>query len=163
MYISTHHFCWRAFVLFFVFLKLSQVCFSHQANTHENTDLPPVNTSPFIHLPKTPTNLIENSALLIIDVQNCFLPGGAIPIEEGNDIIPVINKIRDSYYFKSIVCFRIHFFITCSVLLLIFILTNLIILIFRYYQLIGTQKIIYLLLKTIKLMKKLSMLHIGST
>lgn len=42
-------------------------------------------------------------ALLVIDVQNCFLPGGAIPVAGGNDIIPIINKIRESYYFRAIV------------------------------------------------------------
>jgi nicotinamidase/pyrazinamidase len=34
----------------------------------------------------------EKSALLIVDVQNDFLPGGALPIENGHDIIPHINN-----------------------------------------------------------------------
>jgi len=32
-------------------------------------------------------------ALLIVDLQNDFLPGGALPAPEGNKIIPVINRI----------------------------------------------------------------------
>jgi len=36
-------------------------------------------------------------ALLIVDLQNDFLPGGALPAPEGNKIIPVINKLLDQY------------------------------------------------------------------
>lgn len=42
-------------------------------------------------------------ALLVIDVQNCFLPGGAIPVSGGDAIIPIINSIRERYYFRAIV------------------------------------------------------------
>lgn len=52
-------------------------------------------------LPRLPVD--ASPALLIIDVQNCFLPGGAIPVSGGNDIIPIINKIRERYYFRAIV------------------------------------------------------------
>jgi len=31
-------------------------------------------------------------ALLIIDVQNDFCPGGALPIEEGDRVVPVLNE-----------------------------------------------------------------------
>lgn len=36
-------------------------------------------------------------ALLIVDVQNDFCPGGALPAVDGHKIIPVINKIMDSF------------------------------------------------------------------
>jgi nicotinamidase/pyrazinamidase len=36
-------------------------------------------------------------ALLIVDVQNDFLPGGALPAPEGNNIIPKINRIMDQF------------------------------------------------------------------
>ncbi|CAG2200182.1 pncA [Mytilus edulis] len=36
-------------------------------------------------------------ALLIIDVQNCFLPGGSLAVTEGDQVIPVINNIRSEY------------------------------------------------------------------
>ena len=32
-----------------------------------------------------------HSALLIVDVQNDFCPGGALPVSEGNDFVPNIN------------------------------------------------------------------------
>jgi len=32
-------------------------------------------------------------ALIIIDVQNDFCPGGALPVPKGNEVVPVINKI----------------------------------------------------------------------
>ena len=38
-----------------------------------------------------------SNALLIVDVQNDFCPGGALPAPTGDKIIPVINKILDSF------------------------------------------------------------------
>jgi nicotinamidase/pyrazinamidase len=38
-------------------------------------------------------------ALLIIDVQNDFLPGGALGVEEGDRIIPVINRLQEKFDF----------------------------------------------------------------
>jgi len=34
----------------------------------------------------------SKSALLIVDVQNDFCPGGALPVAEGDSIIPVLNR-----------------------------------------------------------------------
>nr|XP_022320868.1 uncharacterized protein LOC111123069 isoform X2 [Crassostrea virginica] len=36
-------------------------------------------------------------ALLVIDVQNCFLPTGSLPVNDGDQVIPVINGIRQQY------------------------------------------------------------------
>ena len=36
-------------------------------------------------------------ALLIVDVQNDFCPGGSLAAPTGNDIIPVINNIMDKF------------------------------------------------------------------
>lgn len=38
-------------------------------------------------------------ALLIIDVQNDFLPGGALAVNEGDQIIPVINRLQEKFDF----------------------------------------------------------------
>ncbi len=35
--------------------------------------------------------------LIIVDLQRDFCPGGALPAAEGNDIVPVINKIMDRF------------------------------------------------------------------
>ena len=35
----------------------------------------------------------RKAALLVVDVQNCFLPGGTLPVKEGNEVIPVINRL----------------------------------------------------------------------
>ncbi|MDO5105134.1 bifunctional nicotinamidase/pyrazinamidase [Capnocytophaga sp.] len=37
-------------------------------------------------------------ALIIIDVQNDFMPGGTLPVAKGNEIIPFINKEIHSGY-----------------------------------------------------------------
>lgn len=36
-------------------------------------------------------------ALLIVDVQNDFCPGGALPAPRGNEVVPVINKLIDEF------------------------------------------------------------------
>ncbi len=40
-------------------------------------------------------------ALLIVDLQNDFLPGGALPAAGGNEIIPVVNLLQN--YFELII------------------------------------------------------------
>lgn len=43
-------------------------------------------------------SILSNSiALLVIDVQNCFLPGGSLAVTEGDHVIPVINEIRSKF------------------------------------------------------------------
>ena len=39
----------------------------------------------------------RKAALLVIDVQNCFLPGGTLPVKEGDQVIPVINRLAGSF------------------------------------------------------------------
>ena len=39
----------------------------------------------------------RQNALLIIDVQNCFTSGGTLEVANGNDIIPVINLLRQNH------------------------------------------------------------------
>ena len=40
----------------------------------------------------------SESALLIIDVQNCFLPPqGSLQVEQGNKVIPIINALRNKF------------------------------------------------------------------
>jgi nicotinamidase/pyrazinamidase len=36
-------------------------------------------------------------ALVIVDVQNDFLPGGSLPVKDGNKIIPVINELQKKF------------------------------------------------------------------
>lgn len=38
-----------------------------------------------------------NAVLLVIDVQNCFLPGGTLPVNEGDQIIPIINELGKKF------------------------------------------------------------------
>ncbi|MCA1401350.1 bifunctional nicotinamidase/pyrazinamidase [Bradyrhizobium brasilense] len=39
----------------------------------------------------------DGSALLVIDVQNCFLPGGSLAVKDGEQVVPVINRIAKSF------------------------------------------------------------------
>ena len=39
----------------------------------------------------------DTSALLVIDVQNCFLPGGSLAVKDGDQVVPIINKIAKSF------------------------------------------------------------------
>ena len=35
--------------------------------------------------------------LLVVDVQNCFVPGGNLPVKEGDQIVPLINRLARAY------------------------------------------------------------------
>src|ERR1700752_2921974 len=39
----------------------------------------------------------DASVLLVIDVQNCFLPGGSLAVKDGEQVVPVINKIAKGF------------------------------------------------------------------
>ena len=41
------------------------------------------------------------SALIVVDVQNCFIPGGTLPVGKGDEVVPVINAL--SKKFKNVV------------------------------------------------------------
>lgn len=40
----------------------------------------------------------KKTALLIIDVQDCFLPEGSLAVTDGEQVVPVINQIRSDYH-----------------------------------------------------------------
>lgn len=42
-------------------------------------------------------------ALIIVDIQNDFLPGGALAVNDGDEVIPIINKLQRSDYFDLVV------------------------------------------------------------
>lgn len=42
-----------------------------------------------------------DAVLLVIDVQNCFLPGGTLAVNNGDEIIPIINTLGSK--FKNVV------------------------------------------------------------
>ena len=39
----------------------------------------------------------NNAALLVIDVQNDFCPGGALAVAQGNTIVPIINQVAPKF------------------------------------------------------------------
>jgi nicotinamidase/pyrazinamidase len=39
----------------------------------------------------------DSSVLIVVDVQNCFLPGGSLAVKDGDQVIPVINKIAKDF------------------------------------------------------------------
>lgn len=39
----------------------------------------------------------KNSALIIVDVQNDFCPGGSLPVPEGDRVVPVLNRYIDLF------------------------------------------------------------------
>nr|MBP7181174.1 isochorismatase family protein [Dysgonamonadaceae bacterium] len=39
------------------------------------------------------------NALLIVDVQNDFCPGGSLAVSDGDKIVPIINQIEDKFDF----------------------------------------------------------------
>jgi len=45
----------------------------------------------------TTSSVQLRSALLVIDVQNDFTPGGALPVAEGDVIVPLINRLGSQF------------------------------------------------------------------
>ena len=39
----------------------------------------------------------ERSVLIVVDVQNCFLAGGSLAVKDGEQVVPVINKIAKGF------------------------------------------------------------------
>jgi nicotinamidase/pyrazinamidase len=37
------------------------------------------------------------SALIVVDVQNCFVPGGTLPVTKGDEVVPVINRLATAF------------------------------------------------------------------
>jgi len=35
--------------------------------------------------------------LIVVDVQNCFVPGGTLPVAGGHDIVPLVNRLARSF------------------------------------------------------------------
>lgn len=38
-----------------------------------------------------------NAALIVVDVQNCFVEGGTLPVGKGAEVVPVINKLSTAF------------------------------------------------------------------
>jgi nicotinamidase/pyrazinamidase len=43
------------------------------------------------------TDVIKESALLVVDVQNDFCPGGNLAVESGDEVVPVINRLMPGF------------------------------------------------------------------
>ena len=39
----------------------------------------------------------KDSALIVVDVQNCFVTGGTLPVAKGEEVVPVINKLSAAF------------------------------------------------------------------
>ena len=39
----------------------------------------------------------ERDVLLVVDVQNCFLPGGSLAVKDGDAVVPVINALAGKF------------------------------------------------------------------
>ena len=42
-------------------------------------------------------SLDRTSVLIVIDVQNCFLPGGSLAVKDGDKVVPVINALAKKF------------------------------------------------------------------
>ena len=39
-----------------------------------------------------------NAALIVVDVQNCFIDGGTLPVKGGAEVVPIINKLSTAFH-----------------------------------------------------------------
>ena len=37
------------------------------------------------------------SALIVVDVQNCFVPGGTLPVGKGDEVVPIVNRLAQAF------------------------------------------------------------------
>jgi nicotinamidase/pyrazinamidase len=37
------------------------------------------------------------SVLIVVDVQNCFIPGGSLAVQKGDEVVPIINKLAKAF------------------------------------------------------------------
>ncbi|MFO1271710.1 MAG: bifunctional nicotinamidase/pyrazinamidase [Rubrivivax sp.] len=42
-------------------------------------------------------NTGASAALVVVDVQNCFVTGGTLPVKGGEEVVPVINKLAEKF------------------------------------------------------------------
>lgn len=45
-------------------------------------------------MPSTSTKKVRKSALILVDIQNDFLPGGSLAVKDGDKILPAINNLE---------------------------------------------------------------------
>jgi nicotinamidase/pyrazinamidase len=50
-------------------------------------------------------NIQEGDALIVVDLQNDFLPGGALAVPDGNQVIPVMNEYMHIFEEKDLPIF----------------------------------------------------------
>ncbi|MCP5243124.1 MAG: isochorismatase family protein [Burkholderiales bacterium] len=48
------------------------------------------------------TRLLSGDALIIVDLQNDFLPGGSLPVAGGNKIIPMLNRYITDFHARRL-------------------------------------------------------------
>ena len=48
------------------------------------------------------SNFGEDTALVLIDIQNDFCPGGALAVDKGDEIVEISNKIQEQFKIKII-------------------------------------------------------------
>lgn len=39
----------------------------------------------------------DRAALIVVDVQNCFVTGGTLPVAKGEEVVPLINKLSKAF------------------------------------------------------------------
>jgi nicotinamidase/pyrazinamidase len=39
----------------------------------------------------------RDAALIVVDVQNCFVPGGTLPVAKGDEVVPIINALSKKF------------------------------------------------------------------
>ena len=52
------------------------------------------------HLPLAAAAKIKpgaTAALIVVDVQNCFVPGGTLAVGKGDEVVPVVNRLAEAF------------------------------------------------------------------
>ncbi|MEK6399077.1 MAG: isochorismatase family protein, partial [Terriglobus sp.] len=56
-----------------------------------------IKTAKVVQVIRRIIGIMANTALLVIDVQQDFLPNGLLAVPKGNEVIPIINRLGQSF------------------------------------------------------------------
>lgn len=54
-------------------------------------------STPFSTVASNKINPNQKSALVVVDVQNCFVQGGTLPVHHGEDVVAIINQLAQLF------------------------------------------------------------------
>ena len=78
-------------------MKPVDICLSRRAVVWGAASMTAAAAIPQAFAATTKLKPASDSALIVVDVQNCFTPGGSLAVNKGDEIIPLINTLATKF------------------------------------------------------------------